>query len=426
MRFALVVPALNEEEAIADTLRRALAARAKVLDATPVDDMVVVFVNDGSTDRTQEIVDQPEFDEVVKVRFERNQGYGAAIKAGWQAVDTELVGFIDGDGTCDPDFCVHLINRLEKTNADVVLASRLNPDSRMPLIRKVGNTMFARLLGVISGKSLTDCASGFRVVRRSSLRLLSPLPDGMHFTPTLSAICLLDPRLRIEEVPMPYQERLGRSKLSVLKDGLRFLFTILFAACCYTPIKTMLAASAVTGAASLALVALLMLTGWAPGAGALIGLGGLVVAMQGVYTGIICHQLNFLLLGPRYRVGPAEQVLQQMLEYRRLLVVGPLIAAVGLVGLIGAGLWGTADYLTLVPLMFLVIIGGSTTLGGLIVRVIWAVGEKEKALLGGAAYRTDAARPLPPPARPRLAAADLLATAEPARAAVPVSAGTAE
>src|SRR5262245_59274566 len=112
MRFALIIPALNEEKAIADTLRRALAARAKVLAQTGVTHMTVVFVNDGSTDRTQEIADQPEFREVVQVRFARNQGYGAAIKAGWQAVEADLLGFMDADGTCDPDDCVQLVRRL--------------------------------------------------------------------------------------------------------------------------------------------------------------------------------------------------------------------------------------------------------------------------------------------------------------------------
>ena len=65
MKLALVIPALNEEQAIASTLRRALAARQKVVEQTDVTEMVIVFVNDGSTDRTQQIVDQPEFDEVV-------------------------------------------------------------------------------------------------------------------------------------------------------------------------------------------------------------------------------------------------------------------------------------------------------------------------------------------------------------------------
>ncbi len=385
MRLALVIPALNEEQAIAATLRRALAAREKVVAQTPVTQMTVVFVNDGSTDRTQAEVDQPEFDEVVKVRFEKNRGYGAAIKAGWQATEADLVGFMDADGTCDPDFSVKLVNRLVEANADVVLAGRLNPESEMPLIRKIGNVIFARLLGLVSGQDLTDSASGFRIVRRSSLKLMSPLPDGLHFTPAMSCICLLDPRLGIEEVPMPYKERIGRSKLSVIKDGLRFLYTILFSACCYSPIKTMVGASVLT-AIGWALLGGLMLAGGASQAVASVfGFAGVVLIMLMLGTGIVVHQLNFLLIGPRRHVGWGERNLQWMLAYKRLMMIGFVALGLGTVGSVVYGMVSTdshrASLITAMELAVLVLVGGASLIGGVIVRVIWAVGEKQKALL---------------------------------------------
>ncbi len=385
MHFALVIPALNEEQAIADTLRRALASREKVLAQTPVEKMTVVFVNDGSTDRTQEIVDQPEFDEVVKVRFEKNRGYGAAIKAGWQAVDAELVGFIDGDGTCDPDFCVNLVNRLEETKADVVLAGRLNPESQMPLIRKIGNIIFARLLGLVSGQDLTDSASGFRIVRRSSLKLMSPLPDGLHFTPAMSCICLLDPRLGIEEVPMPYKERVGRSKLSVVKDGFRFLFIILFSACCYSPIKTMIGASAIVGAMSGVAVWLSWLSGASEHASTAITTAAMLLAMLLVGSGAVVHQLNFLLIGPRRHVGVAERALQYLLDFRRLMSLGAMAGVIGGVGLLAWSLssspTGSSDLDTAMTLLLTTVAGCWLMVVGVIVRVIWAVGQKQKALI---------------------------------------------
>ena len=61
----------------------------------------------------------------------------------------------------------------------------------MPLIRTIGNTIFAMLLGVLSRQSVVDTASGMRVIRRSALRDLYPLPDGLHFTPAMSARVLL-------------------------------------------------------------------------------------------------------------------------------------------------------------------------------------------------------------------------------------------
>ena len=382
MRFALVIPALNEEQAIAAMLSRALAARTKVLSETPVTEMTIVFVNDGSTDRTQEIVDQPQFDEVVKVRLPRNRGYGFAIKAGWQATDAELLGFIDADGTCDPDYCVSLIQRMEQTRADVVLASRLNAQSQMPLIRNLGNVLFARLLGLVSGQALTDCASGFRVVRRSSLPYLVPLPNALHFTPAMSAICLLDAQLRIEEVPMPYKERIGRSKLRILKDGLRFLYTILFTACCYTPIKTMMGAAFLITLLTVLLIGTALAAGVAPDTVALLGLGGAFAALQALGTGVICHQLNFLLIGPRGHLNRAERILLYLLEYKRLMLWGSLLGLAGLASLILAALARpSSDLMRLIPPLLALVSGASCTLGGVIMRVIWAVNEKHMALL---------------------------------------------
>jgi glycosyltransferase involved in cell wall biosynthesis len=390
MRFALVVPVLNEEQAIAATLRRVLAAREGVLTRTSVTAMSVVVVNDGSSDRTQEIIDQPEFDEVIKIRFLRNWGYGAAIKAGWRATDAEILGFIDADGTCDPDYAVDLINRLEVERADVVLASRLHADSKMPWIRRLGNILFARLLGAVSRRRLTDCASGFRIVRRSSLRLISPLPNRLHFTPAMSAICLLDPRLRIEEVPMPYQERIGRSKLSVLKDGLRFLYIIGLTTCCYTPLRTMLVAA---GLWILVLGAVIrLLQGFISSeAASLLTLGGALVAMLAVWTGVVCHQLNYLLIGPRHHLGWAERVLLRLVDFKLLILSGALLLAMGLLGLIYVGHAPPAggERVASVPL-FVLVFGATSVLVGMIVRVVWAVGEKQKALVG------DEFRPEPP------------------------------
>ncbi len=86
---------------------------------------------------------------------------------------------------------------------------------------------------------MTDTASGMRVVRRSSLRQLYPLPDGLHFTPSMSARALLND-LRVIEMPISYDERTGESKLSVVRDGVRFLQTIIDGVLCYRPERLLL------------------------------------------------------------------------------------------------------------------------------------------------------------------------------------------
>jgi hypothetical protein len=105
----------------------------------------------------------------------------------------------------------------------------------MPMVRRLGNVLFALLLSFFSSKRVRDTASGMRVVRRSSLPRLLPLPDGMHFTPAMSARAILSPDLRIFEEEMPYHERAGESKLHAFRDGLRFLRVITEAAFLYRP-----------------------------------------------------------------------------------------------------------------------------------------------------------------------------------------------
>ena len=312
-RFTVVIPALNEEQAIGGTLNDMLQTRQQIIDSTPVTEVRVVVVNDGSTDRTQEIAES--FDEVATVRFERNRGYGAAIKAGFRADESELVGFMDADGTLQAASWVPLIQKLFNENADAVLGARLSSDSEMPLVRRVGNWGFARLLGLISGRPLTDCASGMRVIKRSSLKYLMPLPDGLHFTPAMSCNALLDKRLKISEVPVPYAERVGRSKLSVAKDGLRFLTIILLTGCFYNPVKC--------AAGGIALSWLAMLIAWFCGwDGALLLKTVVGIDVMAAGAAVVCHQAVKALIVAGPAQSNAECLLHRYTQPRLLANIG--------------------------------------------------------------------------------------------------------
>ena len=166
--------------------------------------------------------------------FEKNRGYGAAIKEGfrrgrvpsWDS-STQMVRAIR---SISPR-CAAWPSR---TRPDIVLGSRMGPASKMPRIRRIGNRIYAFLLGLLCGRSVTDTASGMRVIRRSSLPMLYPLPDRLHFTPSMSARALTN-GLRVIEIPMRYEERVGESKLRVLSDGFQFLRTIIEGVLCYRP-----------------------------------------------------------------------------------------------------------------------------------------------------------------------------------------------
>jgi glycosyltransferase involved in cell wall biosynthesis len=238
MRLSIVIPAYNEEDAIEPIVQRCLAARAKLLAETDVTDVEIIVVSDGSTDRTVERV-RPLVDgtAVRLVDYSPNRGYGVALKTGFRVARGELVSFLDADGTCDPEWFVPLVNACVRDGAHVATGCRLTAVSRMPPIRRLGNRFFRGLINVLARADVRDSASGMRVIRRECLPWVYTLPDGMHFTPAMTATLVFDPDLVLREVDMPYEERVGRSKLSVVKDGLRFLRCILDVCLLYRPLR---------------------------------------------------------------------------------------------------------------------------------------------------------------------------------------------
>ncbi len=247
--LSVVIPALNEEDGIADIIERVLAVKEPLAQAG-VSDLELIVVDDGSRDRTPEIVRS--YPDVVLVQHPVNRGYGAAIKTGFRKARGDLLAFLDADGTYPPEYYPQLCAPIINGQADLVVGSRMvRGDSGMPLTRFIGNTFFATLVSIISNRKITDSASGQRVLKRDILDKLYPLPDGLNFTPVMTTRALHE-EITIAEVPIKYEERVGRSKLSVVKDGLRFLNTILMTALTYNPARIF----GMIGAALMALGAL--------------------------------------------------------------------------------------------------------------------------------------------------------------------------
>lgn len=241
--LSICIPVYNEEGAIRQTLDRCLAL-GPALRAAGVDRFEVIAVDDGSTDGSAGII-ASEYPLVRLIRHERNAGYGAALKTALAAARHDLFAFLDADGTYPPEQFPQLCRAVLQGGADLVIGSRMaGADTEMPAVRRLGNTFFARLLTLIGRVPVSDSASGMRVFRREVLDLLSPLPDGLNFTPVMSTRAVHE-GITLAEVPIPYRERVGQSKLSVVRDGLRFLETIVEAALAYNPVR-------VFGAAGLA------------------------------------------------------------------------------------------------------------------------------------------------------------------------------
>ena len=206
MKLLIAIPAFNEENSIASVIERTIAARERIRAETDVTEVDITVVSDGSTDRTARVASAYE-GQVKLIVFPENRGYGAAIQQAWGQSDAELLSFLDADGTCDPNFFVDLCKALKHNGADIVLGCRMHGSSRMPLVRRIGNSFFAFIVTVLAFKHVRDTASGMRIIRRTILPKLLPLPDGLHFTPAITARALLGQGIKITEINMPYHER---------------------------------------------------------------------------------------------------------------------------------------------------------------------------------------------------------------------------
>lgn len=232
--LSICIPVYNEEVAVGETLERCLAL-GEELRRCGVEPFEVIAVDDGSHDGTAAAIGR--YPQVRLIRHEANRGYGAALKTGFAAARHELIGFVDADATYPPEQFPRLCATVLKDGADLVIGSRMaGADTEMPRVRRIGNTFFAGLLTLIGRTTVTDSASGMRVFRRKVLDLLSPLPDGLNLTPVMSTRAVHE-GITVAEVPIPYRERVGESKLSVTKDGVRFLTTMVTTALAYNPVR---------------------------------------------------------------------------------------------------------------------------------------------------------------------------------------------
>ena len=232
--LSVVIPAYNEEDGIAAVAQRVLSVRSE-LPAVGIDDLELIVVDDGSRDRTPEIVRS--LPGVRLLSHKVNGGYGAALKTGFAAARGEWIGFLDADGTYPPEHFPALCRVALQEDADIVIGSRMaGADSEMPAVRRLGNLIFANLVSLVSAQRITDSASGMRVFKKSILDRIYPLPDGLNLTPVMSTRALHE-GLKMVETPIPYSERQGRSKLNVVRDGTRFAQSIVWTALTYNPVR---------------------------------------------------------------------------------------------------------------------------------------------------------------------------------------------
>ena len=216
--LSIIVPVYNEEFGIVE-----FANQLKVdLDQLQIK-YEVIFVNDGSTDATQEKIDSIKWDELKSFEFQFNAGHMKALEAGFEKSSGKLIITMDSDLQHPPKYIRQFIEKQKETNADVVYGIR---DSRKEdsLFKRMTAKFYYSLMRKLSGINIRTNAADFRLITKSVRDILVDLQEENK------VFRLLIPSLGYKEAEVLFQaERrmFGSSKYGIKDMGLLALSSVL-------------------------------------------------------------------------------------------------------------------------------------------------------------------------------------------------------
>jgi glycosyltransferase involved in cell wall biosynthesis len=222
----VVVPCFNEETTILRLLDR-------VLESPWVAEIVVV--DDGSTDRSCELLATVSDERVLVFQQPSNRGKGAALRRGFAEVRGEFVVVQDADLEYDPAEYGLLLAPLLDGRADVVYGSRFlsgHPHRVLYFWHSLGNRLLTLASNMLTDLNLTDMETCYKVFRRDVIQSVEIEEERFGFEPEITAK-LAARRLRIYEVGISYS---GRTYEEGKKIGLKDAFRALYCIAKYSPV----------------------------------------------------------------------------------------------------------------------------------------------------------------------------------------------
>lgn len=219
MKLSIVVPIYNEENTLQIILER-------ILDQ-PME-KEVILVDDGSTDRTREILASLDHPDIRVILQPENQGKGAALRAGFAKATGDIVLIQDADLEYDPKEYAALIQPIEDGVADVVYGARFlgGPHRVLYFWHYVGNKLLTLLTNVLFNVNLNDMETCYKVFRREALEGVEIQSNRFGFEPEITAK-MVKSRQRIYEIPISYFGRTyEEGKKITWRDGLTALYTL--------------------------------------------------------------------------------------------------------------------------------------------------------------------------------------------------------
>lgn len=212
-QLSVILPCLNEEGSIGSAILKI----QNVFNRYNLNGEIIV-VDNGSTDNSASIANQYS----IKYIYESNRGYGNAYLAGISQAQGRYLIMVDPDNSYDVTEIPKFLKELEQV--DFVIGSRYLGQIKkgaMPWSHKYIGNPIIRLMLRLNGLRIKETSTGFVGIRRESLDRLNLKSTGMEFSSEL--LVKANKYLRLKEIPITYNCRIGRSKLRNIPDGLRHI-----------------------------------------------------------------------------------------------------------------------------------------------------------------------------------------------------------
>lgn len=204
-KYSVVIPVYNEEECLPHLFDR-LSETLPALGG----DYEIIFVDDGSADRSAEILKgRAKADPRVRViEFEANCGQSSAFDAGFKAARGEVVITLDADLQNDPADIPKLLEKLDEYDA----VSGWRAKRQDPFLKRISTKIANFVRNKLSGESVRDSASSLKVFRREALMKVRMFNGAHRFMPTLIKM----EGHRVTEVPVSHHpRRAGKAKYGI-------------------------------------------------------------------------------------------------------------------------------------------------------------------------------------------------------------------